>query len=532
MAHIDKATVSYIILIILSTYVFLFSSNTHWIEDDGAYMFVFQDNGTDNPLTDKFISNVNDILESQKNHYITTNGRVVAHTIVQTINPFLSHTLFSALNAFVYAFFVLWLVKLSMSLRCGRRITVKESLHKPLAIAFVAIMTQFSLMLRFTPAYSMYIWMYSLVLVYLDILLYNLPKSGYWAFLLFPFAVIVGNAHESINIGLALGLAIYGIRNIKRLTINEYAMLIGFAAGLMIIVFSPAARSRASAMSNVDGIFISLIYLRASAIMIVLLICGLKTKSILFRNFLSQHSLMIISFLGCLFFCLIIKNNTSRPLYGAETIALILSIVLIGYVKLKKRTVILGMFILLAFSACGSIRYANLMYERDKEYKTVKRLFSESMNGEIFIEFPSGRNPMIRALHILYPYSPSRVHSDDPSENHLAMVVCTKLFNREYGTNKTLKYIIPLSKDIYKYPDINQTIETVPGNFYAIISKSSPPHNVTVHRSALWGLIKWKDYQLYPTLNRPIIETNNLEVYSAYDRMCFVGIDSISLTEQ
>lgn len=104
--------------------------------------------------------------------------------------------------------------------------------------------------------------------------------------LLFPFAILVGNAHESINIGLALGLFIYGIRNITRLSLNDYAMLIGFAIGVVLIVLSPGAQNKVDEIGfSFSFIFTLFLSIKATLLLIALLLITIKSNRTTLKMF-------------------------------------------------------------------------------------------------------------------------------------------------------------------------------------------------------------------------------------------------------
>lgn len=154
----QKRLLSLFILLVLFLYVFYFSANTLWLEDDANYMFKFviNDTPTITNTSDEYISSLSDVIESQYAHYFVSNGRIVAHTIVQLINPFLSRSVFALFNGLANVLFVLLIIKLGLSLRNNSRTRTSSVFNHPLAVGFVALMTQFSLMLKFTPSTAMY----------------------------------------------------------------------------------------------------------------------------------------------------------------------------------------------------------------------------------------------------------------------------------------------------------------------------------------------------------------------------------------
>lgn len=528
--------VSFITLLILFLYVFYFSANTLWLEDDANYMFKFviNDPPTITNTSDEYISSLSDVIESQYAHYFVSNGRILAHLIVQLINPFLSRYVFAILNGIAYVFFVLLIIKFGLSLRTNSRTRMTTVFNHPLAVGFVALMTQFSLMLKFTPTTAMYIWMYDLVLLYLLILFFYKPKSQWWSLLLFPFAIIVGNAHESINIGLALGLFIFGIRNIRRLKPNDYAMLFGFAIGVILIALSPTSRNRAVFSSfKILNILLTFIFLKATFIFIILLWKAVKKKHLKISKFYRNNMLLIDSLLGCLLFCVIIKNTNPRALYGAEVLSLILSIVVWRH-HLSKKIIVSCLAIMTATVAYSSMLYNNRMNERILQHTELKKLLVQSETGEVEYDFPSGKDALERTIkYYFFPYGPPNMYTYKGiyAHNEFTRQTYSKYINHELGTKKDIRYKNPIESKMCHLPDSNQIIEQVPGNYYAIISKKNPPKEVIVKRSALGGLIDWSSYKLFPNSSTPDYQTDKLMVYSAYDRMLFVGIDSVSVVE-
>ena len=529
----QKRLLSLFILLVLFLYVFYFSANTLWLEDDANYMFKFviNDTPTITNTSDEYISSLSDVIESQYAHYFVSNGRIVAHTIVQLINPFLSRSVFALFNGLAYVLFVLLIIKLGLSLRNNSRTRTSSVFSHPLAVGFVALMTQFSLMLKFTPSTAMYIWMYDLVLSYLLLLLFYKPKSQLWAMLLFPFAILVGNAHESINIGLALGLFIYGIRNITRLSLNDYAMLIGFAIGVVLIVLSPGSQNKVDEIGfSFSFIFTLFLSIKATLLLIALLLITIKSNRTTLKMFYNKHSLFIDALLGCLLFCFLLRIPICRAYYGAEVLSLAL-IISIWSGQIKKHTIYFSLVLVSFVVLFQSIIYASSMYKRIDSYKQIKELYVNSKTGEVLYEFPYGKDYIQRFFRsFIFPYSPPNMNPHELTCEHDRYVIQTfqKTLNHEFGSNKQLKFSTPISQAIYCLPDSNQVIESVPGNYHIITRKSNPPVEIIVHRS-IAGIFKWRDYVIRPALASPDFSTDSLAAYSVFDQMMFVGIDSVSI---
>ena len=110
-----KKIVSCAVLACLFVYVWWFYANALWLGDDINYQFVFTQGDKGSFSTD-YVDSLSDIVSSQYAHYFVGNGRVVAHAIVQLINPILGQSIFAVLNGFAYVLFVFLVVKLVFGL--------------------------------------------------------------------------------------------------------------------------------------------------------------------------------------------------------------------------------------------------------------------------------------------------------------------------------------------------------------------------------------------------------------------------------
>lgn len=520
---------SSLILLFVFFYIFLFSNNALWLGDDITYGFIFSN--VQPTISGEHITSFCDVIHSQRNHYFVENGRVVAHFIVQLIIPFMNKTIFAILNGLAYCLFIYLVVSMGFMLRnCTKSPSSSPLIHWK-AVGYVSLMTIFAISLKYVPTTAMYIWMYDLVLTFLYILL-NCPSSPRWALLLLPFSLIVGNAHESINIGLAFGLFLFGLRKIKRLLFNEYIMLIGFALGLLFLALSPASQSRAAnSDASIIKILLSIIYLRASLVFGLVLLSALRNKTLMLKDLWQDYGCFLLAIIVQVAFCFAIKNTGPRPQYGAEVLSMICTISLWNKARIGKRSVLLAFLFLLIMVGWKTIRDAEELKSDLTIYSEVRTKFMNSKTGAVTKEFPSGKSPMSRVFSYIFGRANDAVYSYDQGSHDYAIMNLQKQFNYELKSNKKLQFITPLSTEIYKYPDTNIIIETQPGNFHAIISKTHPAKRVIVYRSAVNGLLPWTCYTLFPNAEEPEYETQKLKVYTAYDQMYFVGIDSVVIIE-
>lgn len=222
--------ISWVILLIVAMVVMYFSSLSPWLDDDMFYQFNYR---TEKAGYTERIHTIGDIFESQYYHYQTTNGRVVAHSIVQLFDGILGRTAFAVCNGLIYILFIRVIM-----IFCGAKITHCRS---TLTISCLVLLCQ---CLRMTPAFQMYVWMYLLTLTFLLLLLKYRAPNKWMTLLLCIFSVIAGNGHESLNPEVCAGLAIYFCINRRKITPQQWLMYLCFCIGFFLIILSPATQQR------------------------------------------------------------------------------------------------------------------------------------------------------------------------------------------------------------------------------------------------------------------------------------------------
>lgn len=522
----SKKAMSCAVLAGLFVYVWWFSANALWLGDDINYQFVFT---TDGNYSDKMVETIDDVIESQIAHYIVANSRYVAYSITQFLFIFMNHALFGLFNGIVYVIFVCLVVTLGVKLRNSGN--ENNPLNHPIAIAYVSIMSILCVSSKFVPTTSIgFTWTYIIALLFVFIFFYKHPKSLLGVILLTLFAFVAGAAHDTISFGFAFGFAWYLLRNIKRLPISDWIIIFLFGLGAISLLLSPGAMARVESESaSLITQLLSLNYLRSFAVMILLIISA-KCAGYNIKDFLLKHDFWIISIIGLFVFNFAIGGiSSNRQIFGIETLSLILSVAIWPMVTAHKSKLIVGFSILFIVLGCKVYTNANTVYSSTIKYKEIKEKFQESPDGQIEIEFASGHNSMRRVLGYIVGGVQDGLYGEDEGSRYWQTLHMSRLFNHELGTHKTLSYTVPMARDIYELPDSTQVIETMPGNYYAIISKANPPKRVVAHRSALWGLKSWPSFDIYPTDAKPDFETPTLEAFSAFDQMYFVGIDSVEV---
>lgn len=353
------------VYVILFTIVAYFSNHALWVHDDLNQAF----------YGDRYPESITEIFKSQWNHYIGANGRFVAHWIVQFILVYVGKLGFSILNGCVYVIFV-WLIT---------KLTKQQNL---LATIFVAAMSLIAFQTKFTPTCQVgYVWMFTLIMY----------AASYWdkaiKWSLLPIVAVIGFvagwSQESLCIGLAPVLAVYGILHIKKLTKVQWALCVGFAIGCCFLIFSPANFNRAEA--NNVGLFDSLknfmIYSKAFFLMIMLLIYEFFKSRKNFGSLLKANIHLLCSIVVLLLFNIGIGVFANRQLFGIELLSIfvVLSVFNMCDIKRNVKCVVSSAVICYALAICVyDYRY---LENTNKVYSELMSQYKKSTDGNVFYDF-------------------------------------------------------------------------------------------------------------------------------------------------
>lgn len=100
ISNLRKQLSFYIFLLIAFTgMLFLQLFDTLTLSDDLLYHFVWQ---SDISSPTRFINDIDDIIESQSNHYFLLNGRLVVHGLAQAFLSFFPPVIYQVINAILF----------------------------------------------------------------------------------------------------------------------------------------------------------------------------------------------------------------------------------------------------------------------------------------------------------------------------------------------------------------------------------------------------------------------------------------------
>lgn len=450
------------VYLVVAVLIFLLTKNTIWILDDITYQYNF--------ATGERINSIRDIFESQYAHYFSWNGRVVAHWLCQLFLPILGKTAFAVTNAVLYLLLIALIVKID-----GSRL---DSLSSTLKVALFVLF--FSDTVYTPPCQIGYVWMAVLVLWFLWIFFGYAQRSSHnvLSLILVSFvSLMAGNAHESINIGVGGALLIYCLCSIRKLTLMQWLMTIGFGIGGLFLCLSPGS------LGNAESRHVSVLYsllhlftdLRMTYIFVLLFIYSTLTKKITIKEFYFENSFYINAMIILFAFDAFIGFSVNRQLWGIELFACILSIKLLRLVNLRCWVYVVAVIVI-----------GGLYYVKGVEIQKMKQSYSKIVGllkgfdpkDPLFIDFPSQClwvHPTSYFVHGWYL-------------NYCTLTAYIVANDEKVFRHHDIKAYPTISKDIFNSPVKNQAYEYLPGQFILLQDKENPVNFRLNRQVSLMGL--------------------------------------------
>jgi hypothetical protein len=230
-----------------------------------------------------------------------------------------------------------------------------------------------------------YVWMWALVLFFLNIFFgnYKVRGSTPMLVLLFLFSIIAGNAHEAINVGVGGALCIYCLQNRRKLSRMQLTMFAGFAIGVLLLCLAPSSLHKAETYPSIIGdsseIFVYM--LRASYVLLAVAIYMLATKRITIGQLYRDNAFYWHTYAISVVFNFIVGIYCNRQLFGAEIAALIILLQITR--KMKCRLVWLALLGIIV----ANIYYNNIRntYLNTKTYNQVVEQYLKSDDGTVYV---------------------------------------------------------------------------------------------------------------------------------------------------
>ena len=368
---IRKNILDLLTLSALFVFVGYMSFKAPWLGDEMLYQLNYD--------TEEPIRSICDIFVSQNAHYMEHNGRYVAHFLVQLFLCLIGKAGFAFCNALVSVLFVLLLKKY---------IAVKgDSLH---VFSVISCLVIISFQTKFVPTCQIgYIWMFSLTLliIYIFFNVSKIKKQLVWLVAL--LAMVAGEGHEALNIGVCGSLLFYVIKNRCRLSKLQWMIFTLYCLGTLILIISPGNYMRLSDQAVNNSVIYSLFCiarsLRVTYILIAFLVLArYLSHRFVWKQFYDRNQFEIIVIAILLIFNLLISVQNNRQLFGIELMAIIiLSRLLYEYGR---------SFIVFPLSvgllACSYIAWKDviILKARCLDVYNIERLFSCSRSGDVYYD--------------------------------------------------------------------------------------------------------------------------------------------------
>ena len=298
--------------------------------DDDVYKFVTKNveknyieealNGTETFVP---IESIKDIFDSQKNFYLTSNGRFIIQGTAQFFSSFVSMDTFVVINTFVFVLFFY--------------IVIKLSLKKNTLIGILFVITSFWLFtykgvgfLGSISGSTNYLWaaLAYFSYYYLFERLDGINASLFLKLLLFLISILVGSLSESFCLGFLCAYILYCLLNKKSILSSQSIMVVGFLLGACVCVFAPGNFLRAEGRVHGLSVNFSALYQVLSTPLVFFFFASfffLMIHSVnKAKDYILHNQVLIISLLINIAFAVFIAYNSKSQLTCVCIISLIL----------------------------------------------------------------------------------------------------------------------------------------------------------------------------------------------------------------
>ena len=336
--------------------------------DDYFYKFIITDSTQSfwtqlDDGTHRMIKSFDEILVSQYNHYLGSNGRFIVHCIVQTCTSLVPLRIYAFLNSVIFGLLLLVLVKLT-----DRQCKIWNTLFTILALVIGCPIVMAIFWGNIAVSVN-YLWSGAIVFVwyyiYEKIIRDKVVLSNGKLFAIALFGVVAGSMQESFSMGLCAGLLIYHLFTIKKMTFPKLVIIGSFGLGACFSIFAPSnfLRAQGRVGLQMDSIW----YLVESPVFVVFLLlclaCIFFARKRVFL-FARENTVLLIAFITTLTFSLMIFNG-EQQLTMVKLLSLILSLRLLYSFELKNILIIKKLLVLIGVTLC-LISYP-IMYTMRKE---------------------------------------------------------------------------------------------------------------------------------------------------------------------
>lgn len=480
----SNATGSWLLLAVLGAIVAWMCGCVIWLGDDVDYGFIIRDHVW---TSQGQISSPADIISSQVVHYQNTNGRVVAHSLVQLFCGVLGQGVFTVCNALVYILFAWLLVRLG---------GLRRPLGHPWSLATAAILILLSFVTKMMPSCQIgYVWMFTLTLLWLNLFIHK-PRAGWAATAgIALLGLLAGNGQEGLSIGMSAALGIWWLRHRCRVGIRRTVWLIFYWLGTLSVCLSPGtlARSGRTDIGLGDSLLYMTLALRAVYILIAVMLWLHFRQRTSWRSMWRRSALWLNTAAILLAFNLFVGVFSNRQLFGAEMAAIIALLRLLPGHSFNK----LWTAVFAALALMLSVHQISCATAVSQQYRDITAAYCYSRDGVVLYDRTLGSlNPLDREFRIYEDLTGYGAH-----ETRRTIV---KDFGRRFPGAMPLR-LYPAAITRLSQPT-DTVIEFAPQHYMALVTGNRPDRFCIESHNAILPWIKYRDESIadgYPAAGGP-----------------------------
>ncbi len=440
-----KYLLNYMLLGLMGVLIFCLTDYIQWYGDALLYRFHF---GTGEP-----VKSVGDIFASQYTHYFVMNGRIWVHLLCQAFSALWGQTAFALCNAAVYIIFILLFAKI-----CQR------DWHRFGDLLICTLVVMFFCDTSYIANCQIgYVWTSAVTLAF--IILYQKSRNinqritFLRQILLFLLSLLAGNGNEAIAIGVGAALIVDFFTNFRRLTATQWAMLVGFGIGGLLLCLSPGILKRASSdgANMIWSAYRLLGYSRMLYLLVITLAVLKIRHEIRLREFVMENLFFSTALLALLIFNMAIGIGelSGRQLFGVELFSAILTVRALKDVRLPK-------WIIAVFAVMVSALYImkfDYLRKSNCDLAALRKALTETDDMKVYIDFqhypPFVHPSEHRNNYELYVFVASSIY-DDISD-----------FGHYYYNYKNLDDYPPYYDKLALYPMVMKELASAPDRNFA-----------------------------------------------------------------
>lgn len=486
-------TVSLLLMLMVGVIVYAFCQENVWLVDNLFYKFKFdlirQEFGNGHTLLTDPIENIEDIVQSQINHYQSWGGRFIAQSLVHLFCAILGQTWFALFNVVVYVTFI----NLIMSI-AGVDWRNFKSLLTVIILVFVSFIMDMS------PSFQInYIWMFTLALGFVKLFFtYANEKNLFKLIGLGLFSLISGVGHEGLNVGIGGAIVVYWLTNIRRFTLAEYVMAIGFGAGCTVLCLAPGNFARMSGVEHDNNIVMSIIDFvisaRAILLMIVVALMAKIRYRVAWKNIYLQNQFYFNAMIICLLFCLVLRLGGGRAMFGAELMSIIITIRLLRAHSFNWFWLVVSCLILTVFW----IAQFRLIGIRKAQYDDIYAQYELSKDGYVYSDRCEASSSLFNLSYssvIPLPFG---------NEDDWTLIAFQKYMQSLYGEDKPLIKVLPKYLQGKGDVDLESQVLKCGNGVYLLISSEGDSAKFFVEREVdLFGIVRRKYAPIEIEIDKP-----------------------------